>query len=146
MSGLDPLSGLAMVSTLAANGWVSPGGVRAGEGDDSGDHPAAPPGSGLAAALKEEAGIEDGRLPGAYKDEGDGHAGRPWRSHFRREGFKLKGGRHPSHADAALRILEAYQAHPAYVTTGRFMLAAGKHVDAAQLALLVEAARADAGR
>ena len=106
---------------------------------------AAPSESRLAAALK-EAGIEDGRLPGAYKDEGDGHAGRPWRSHFRREGFKLKGGRHPSHADAALRILEAYQAHPAYVATGRFTLAAGKHVDAEQLARLVEAARADAGR
>ena len=113
---------------------------------------AAPSESRLAAALK-EAGIEDGRLPGAYKDEGDGHAGRPWRSHFRREGFKLKGGRHPSHADAALRILEAYQAHPAYAATDRFTLAAGngrvaagKHVNAAQLARLVEAARADAGR
>ena len=117
------------------------------KGDGSGDDPAPTNTVALlAAALKQEAGIEDGRLPGAYKDEADGHAGRPWRSHFRREGFKLKGGRHPSHADAALRILEAYQAHPAYVTTGRFMLAAGKHVDAAQLALLVEAARADAGR
>ena len=60
-------------------------------------------------------------------DEADGHAGCPWRSGVRREGFeKVKGGRHPSHADAALRILEVYQAHPAYIATGRFMLAAGK--------------------
>ena len=44
------------------------------------------------------------------------------------------------YADAALRILEVYQAHPAYVATGRFTLAAGKHVNAAQLARLVEAA------
>ena len=50
------------------------------------------------------------------------------------------------HADAALRILEVYQAHPPYVEEGRFTLAAGKHVNAAQLARLVGAARADAGR
>ena len=79
-------------------------------------HTAAPPAKKpkcrLAAALKAEAGIADGRLPGAYKDEADGHAGCPWRSGVRRDGFeKVKGGRHPSYADAALRILEVYQAH-----------------------------------
>ena len=67
-------------------------------------------------------------------------------SHQAGEGFKLKGGRHPSYADAALRILEVYQAHPPYVEEGRFTLAAGKHVNKEQLARLVEAARADAGR
>ena len=98
-------------------------------------------------ALKEEAGIADGRLPGAYKDEKDGHAGCPWRSGIRRDGFKdVKGGRHPSYADDALRILEVYQAHPPYVATGRFTLAPGKHVNKEQLARLVGAARADAGR
>ena len=107
---------------------------------------AAPSESRLAATLKEEAGIADGRLPGVYKDEKDGHAGCPWRSGIRRDGFDVKGARHQSHAGAALRILEVYQAHPPYVATGRFTLAAGKHVDAAQLARLVEAARADAGR
>ena len=108
--------------------------------------PAAAPSESRLAALLKEAGIKDGRLPGAYEDEGDGHGTCPWRSSIRRDGFKLKGGRHPSYADAALRILEVYQAHPDYVATGRFTLAAGKHVDAAQLARLVEAARADAGR
>ena len=48
---------------------------------------AAPSESSLAAALEEEAGIEDGRLPGVYEDAADGHAGRPWRSGIRREGF-----------------------------------------------------------
>ena len=76
-----------------------------------------------------------------------GHAGCPWRSGIRREGFeKVKGGRHPSYADAALRILKVYQAHPAYVATDRFTLATGRHVSEKQLARLVEAARADAGR
>ena len=100
----------------------------------------------LPAALR-EAGIADGRVPGVYRDDAGGHGACPWRSGIRRGGFELvKGGRHPSYADAALRILEVYQAHPAYVATGRFKLAAGKHVNAAQLARLVEAARADAGR
>ena len=106
---------------------------------------AAPSESRLAATLK-EAGIADGRLPGVYKDEKDGHGGCPWRSGIRRDGFDVKNARHQSHAGAALRILEVYQAHPPYVATGRFTLTAGKHVDAAQLARLVEAARADAGR
>ena len=106
--------------------------------------PAAAPSSesGLAAALRAEAVIADGKVPGVYKDEAGGHGACPWRSGIRREGFKhVKGGRHPSYADAALRILEAYQAHPAYVATGRFMLAAGKHVNAAQLARLVPPAQ-----
>ena len=121
-----------------------PQGLQRGPGADPA---AAPSESRLAAALTEKAGIADGRLPGAYKDEKDGHAGCPWRSGIRRDGFKdVKGGRHPSHADAALRILEVYQAHPPYVEEGRFTLAAGKHVNARQLARLVEAARADAGR
>jgi hypothetical protein len=80
-------------------------------------------------------------------DEAGGHAGCPWRSVIRREGFEhVKGARHPSYADAVRRILEVYQAHPAYVEAGRFTLAAGKHVSAEQLARLVAAARADAGR
>ena len=117
------------------------------EGDGSGDHPALTNTvAHLAAALKEEAGIADGRMPGAYKDEKDGHAGCPWRSGIRRDGFDVKNKRHPSYADAAVRILEVIQAHPPYVEEGRFTLAAGKHVNAAQLARLVEAARADAGR
>ena len=116
------------------------------KGDGSGDDPAPTNTIALLGAALKEAGIEDGRLPGTYTDEGDGHAGCPWRSSIRREGFTLKGGRHPSYADAALRILEAYQKHPAYAEAGRFMLAAGKHVNAEQLARLVEAARADAGR
>ena len=157
MSGLDVMSdrlaSLAVVVAVAeAFDGRQPEDVGADEGDGSGDHPALTNTVAgvvhnlLAAALKQEAGIEEGRLPGTYKDEGDGHAGCPWRSGIRREGFKLKGGRHPSYADAALRILEAYQEHPASVAAGRFMLAAGKHVNAAQLARLVEAARADAGR
>ena len=101
----------------------------------------------LAAALRDEAGIGTGVLPGVYHSADDGHASCPWRSGIRWEGFEhVKGARHASEAEASLRILEAYQAHPAYVDSGRFTLAAGKHVDAAQLALLVEAARADAGR
>ena len=121
-----------------------PQGLQRGPGADPA---AAPSESRLAALLKEEAGIADGRLPGVYNDEKDGHAGCPWRSAIRRDGFEdVKGGRHPSYADAALRILEVYQAHPPYVEEGRFTLAAGKHVDAAQLARLVGAARADAGR
>jgi hypothetical protein len=101
----------------------------------------------LGAALKEEAGIEDGRLPGVYEDAAGGHAGHPWRSGIRRGGFEhVKGARHVSHADAAWRILELYQAHPAYVEAGRFTLGVGKYVNAAQLARLVAAARADAGR
>ena len=117
------------------------------EGDGSRDRPALTNTIALlAAALKEEAGIEDGRLAGAYKDEADGHSGCPWRSGIRREGFDAKNLRHPSYAEAALRILEAYQEHPPYVALDRFTLAPGKHVNAEQLARLVEAARADAGR
>ena len=104
-----------------------PQGLQRGPGADPA---AAPSESRLAAALTEKAGIADGRLPGAYKDEKDGHAGCPWRSAIRRDGFEdVKGGRHPSYADAALRILEVYQAHPPYVEEGRFTLAAGKHAD-----------------
>ena len=108
-------------------------------------HPLLPPSeTRLGAALKEEAGIEDGRLPGVYEDAAGRLIGCPWRSGIRREGFEhVKGARHPSYADAARCILEVYQAHPAYVEAGRFTLAAGKHVNAAQLARLVAAARAD---
>ena len=81
---------------------------------------AAPPSpsseSQLAAALRDEAGIGTGVLPGVYHSADDGHASCPWRSGIRREGFEhVKGGRHASEAEASLRILEAYQAHPAYV-------------------------------
>ena len=41
--------------------------------------PAKKPKCRLAAALKAEAGIEDGRLPGVYKDAADGHGTCPWR-------------------------------------------------------------------
>ena len=120
------------------------GDTKVDKADGSGDRSAL---TLLGAALEEEAGIEDGRLPGVYMDEAGGHAGCPWRSGIRREGFEyVKGARHVSHADAARRILEVYQAHPAYVEAGRFTLGAGKHVNAAQLARLVAAARADAGR
>ena len=71
--------------------------------------PAAAPSSesGLAAALRAEAGIADGRVPGVYKDEADGHGACPWRSGIRREGFEhVKGGRHVSCAEASLRVLE----------------------------------------
>ena len=54
--------------------------------------------------------------------------------------------RHASRAEASLRILEEYQRHPAYVASDRFELAAGKRVNAEQLARLADAARADAGR
>ena len=47
----------------------------------------------LAALLEAEAGMVDGRLPGVYKDERDGHGTCPWRSGIRREGFEhVKGG------------------------------------------------------
>ena len=115
------------------------------EGDGSRDRPALTNTIALlAAALKEEAGIEDGRLAGAYEDLSDGHPGCPWRSGIRREGFDAKNLRHPSYAEAALRILEVYQQHPPYVANGRFTLATGKHVNKEQLARLVAAARADA--
>ena len=101
----------------------------------------------LAAALKKEAGIKDGRLRGAYKDDADGHGTCPWRSGIRRDGFEhVTNKRHASRAEASLRILEVYQGHPAYVESDCFVLAAGRHVNAEQLARLVDAARADAGR
>ena len=104
-------------------------------------------GDGLLAAALKKAGIKDGRLPGAYEDEGDGHGTCPWRSGIRRDGFEhVTNKRHASRAEASLRILEVYQDHPAYVESGVFVLAAGKHVNAEQLARLVDAARADAGR
>ena len=106
--------------------------------------PAAAPSSesGLAAALR-EAGIADGKVPGAYRDAG-GHSGCPWRSGIRRKGFEhVVGGRHASCAEASLRVLELLQAHPPFIEKDRFTLAAGRHVNAAQLARLVEAARAD---
>ena len=97
--------------------------------------------------MLKEAGIKDGRLPGVFKDEGDGHGTCPWRSSIRRDGLgHVKNKRHASRAEASLRILEVYQGHPAYVESGVFVLAAGKHVNAEQLARLVDAARADAGR
>ena len=115
------------------------------EGDGSRDRPALTNTIALlAAALKEEAGIEDGRLRGVYEDEADGHGTYPWRSGIRRAGFEVKNLRHASRAEASLRILEEYQRHPAYVASDRFELAAGKRVNAEQLARLVEAARADA--
>ena len=111
---LDPMAELAVVGALAAALELRrPDAVRVDEGDGSGDHPALTNTvAHLAAALKEEAGIADGRLPGAYKDENNGHAGCPWRSAIRRGGFDVKNARHPSYEDAALRILEVYQAHP----------------------------------
>ena len=78
--------------------------------------PAAAPSSesGLAAALR-EAGIADGRVPGVYKDEADGHSACPWRSGIRREGFEhVKSGRHASCAEASLRVLLLLQAHPGH--------------------------------
>ena len=69
-----------------------------------------------------------------YEDPGDGHGSCPWRSNVRRAGFDVKGGRHSSWADAALRVLEVYQKHPPFVKTGRFTLAAGNYVSAEQLA------------
>ena len=108
--------------------------------------PAAAPSSesGLAAALRAEAVIADGKVPGVYKDEAGGHGACPWRSGIRREGFEhVKSGRHASCAEASLRVLELLQAHPPFIEKDRFTLAAGRHVNAAQLARLVEAARAD---
>ena len=84
-------------------------------------------------------------MPGVYKDEAGGHGACPWRSGIRREGFEhVKSGRHASCAEASLRVLELLQAHPPFIEKDRFTLAAGRHVNAAQLARLVEAARADA--
>ena len=109
--------------------------------------PAAAPSESRLAALLKEAGIKDGLLRGVYEDAGDGHGTQPWRSSIRRAGFEhVKGGRHASCAEASLRILEEYQQHPAYVASDRFVLAVGRLVNAEQLARLVDAARADAGR
>ena len=54
----------------------------------------------------------------------------------------MKGRRHASCAEASLRVLELLQAHPPFIEKDRFTLAAGRHVNAAQLARLVDAARA----
>ena len=111
--------------------------------------PAAAPSESRLAALLKEAGIKDGLLRGVYEDGSNGHGTQPWKSSIRRAGFEhVKGGRHASCAEASLRILEVYQGHPdyMYVASDRFVLAVGRRVNAEQLARLVDAARADAGR
>ena len=88
------------------------------------------------------------KVAGVNRDASSGHGSRPWRSAVRktdaRGDFELQPAHDASWAGAVHRILKAYQDNDVRDANGRFLLAPGKTVDAAQLASLVDAARQQA--
>ena len=84
-------------------------------------------------------------VTGVSRDDSSGHSGKPWRSAVRpteaRGDFQLPPAHHASWAGAVHRILKAYQDNDVRDASGRFLLAPGRTVNAAQLASLVDAAR-----
>ena len=88
------------------------------------------------------------KVAGVNRDDSSGHGSQPWRSAVRktdaRGDFELPPKHHASWAGAVHRILKAYRDNDVRDANGRFLLAPGQTVDAAQLASLVDAARQQA--